>query len=149
MIRRTDAFVIGLLCVLGSVTIAEAQPIKIELVPAETTLLPVQEVPALGQNCYTIAIKNSSQSDIRVAVHYCELGGNWKTTSWSVVKAGMALPVARTTNPMFYTYAETTGKGKQRRWEGKDKKIKIGGDNYGFAVKRINLSMWGTWTENY
>jgi hypothetical protein len=105
-------------------------------------------VPTPSPAYFKILIENACQKPIEVAIYYEGLDGQWTTRGWYEISAGTQAPLVDTKQAKYYTYART--KDQMINWKGNDTFQKVTGEKkYGFALKQIPLSSYGTWKETF
>lgn len=100
----------------------------------------------------SIYYTNKCSRRIQTAVHYKNLSNEWVTEGWGILEPGQTNWIAKTTNSIFYIYAESIDPESARLyWSGLDYHSTIHGSSktYGFKKKQITTTTWGKWTESF
>lgn len=84
-----------------------------------------------------LTIKNACNEDIIIAVHYKDIRGSWRTTSFISIPAGQQKnAVVSSNNSVFYFYAKSTT-SNPITWEG-DRNFNVDGKLYPMIEKTLD-----------
>ncbi|WP_236893165.1 ankyrin repeat domain-containing protein [Desulfoluna limicola] len=84
---------------------------------------------------YFLGFKNSTSETVHVAIRLKDTDGDWVTRAWAKIEPGEKRLMGRSTNSIFYYFAES----ESWIWEGTDNTRTISGKEYGMRELKLDL----------